>query len=195
MAKYRNVQRLRSYYCHSSSRSNNSRWSKVARICWKTTEGRRPGTSSYFSSHTLTKSVLSNSKNSQRTVRLALALWLSVLLTEMSPHKVLPCDNHRPPRLSLDMVFGESTHQYFFTVRVKGATSFWGEDSSAEEMQAMLWQGIRISCDPFCFCYRFSLWRYQMVLGLFWATPCTANDLSLLNSVIKAHSHFLVKAT
>lgn len=66
-------------------------------------------------------------------------LWLSVFLAGISPHKVLPCDNYYPSRSSLDMGYGESTHQDFFsTGSAKGATSSWGGHSLEMEMQAML---------------------------------------------------------
>lgn len=125
MAKYRHIQRQGSYYCHSDSSSSNSRLFKVPRVCWETAEGRRPDTSSSFSSHTLTKSLLTKNKKSQWAEILTTAFWLPVFLTEMPPHKALPCDDHHSLRLRLGVFFGESEHQSFLSSgSVKGIASF-----------------------------------------------------------------------
>lgn len=103
MAKYRNVQRLRSYYCHSSNRSK-SRLLKVPRACLENTESRRPDISG------------------QSAVRLALALWLSLIFGEMPPHKVLPCDNLRSSKQA-DVVLARGSSQE----TVQGVPSHYGE--------------------------------------------------------------------
>lgn len=117
MSKYRNVQRLRSYYsyyCHSSTRSK-SGLLKVPRACLENTESRRPDISG------------------QSAVKLTLALWLSLLFGEMPPQKILHCDDlhsSRAGRRGFGQVFISGDN-------VKVAIFFWG-DCLAEEMKVML---------------------------------------------------------